>query len=491
MMGISEHYEFILPPLTRHGQGNFNDYLYTTGRATDDLWNGLWGIMRAYAQNQPDLLKLPSNPQGMAPTIANLGDFTGACPKLAPVRSFAVSAVRADQALPGNTLTYNRREMHKGTIHDPTAIIYVRDSDLDLNGRLKTDVPVEPLVLRAAAGDCINLQLTNRLPNGQQADLDGWNSLPMIVRQFNNNHIRPSSNVGLHPQLVFFDVTRSDGQNVGSNPVQTAAPGNKVDYQWYAGQIDVNAITQFASAVPIEFGAINLSPADPIKHAHKGAIGALIIEPQGSTWVEDPTSRASATVTAGSTTFRDFVLQFQTDINLRFGHPDSPIPNVAKIEDPEDSGHKAFNYRTEPMWKRFDYPPDLPLEDTNDINFAHAFHNEKIGNNPQTPIFTAQVGEGVRFRLLNPGGHARNNVFVLHGHIWRELPYINNSTRIGANPFSEWTGTFMGIGPSSHFDAVLENGAGGKFRVVGDFLFRTQVSTQVDGGLWGLLRVTP
>ena len=37
----------------------------------------------------------------------------------------------------------------------------------------------------------------------------------------------------------------------------------------------------------------------------------------------------------------------------------------------------------------------------------------------------------------------------------------------------------------------LENGAGGKFNVVGDFLFRTQVSTQVDGGLWGLLRVTP
>src|SRR5688500_19959858 len=24
------------------------------------------------------------------------------------------------------------------------------------------------------------------------------------------------------------------------------------------------------------------------------------------------------------------------------------------FEDPEDSGHKAFNYRTEPMWKRLD-----------------------------------------------------------------------------------------------------------------------------------------
>jgi manganese oxidase len=491
MMGISEHYEFIIPPLPKNGQGAFSDYLYTTGRATDDLWNGLWGILRAYGQSQTDLRKLPSNPNGMAPTIANIGDFDGVCPKSAPDREFHVSAVRADLALPGNTLVYNKREMHNGVIHDPTAILYVRDSDLDANFKLKENVPIEPLVLRAAAGECIAVQLTNRLPSGTQADLNGWNTLPMIVRQFNNNHIKPSSNVGLHPQLVFFDVTRSDGQNVGFNPTQTAAPGNKVTYQWYAGQLDINDVTKIATPTPIEFGAINLSPADPIKHAHKGAIGALIIEPKDSTWVEDTTSRASATVTSGGAIFRDFVLQFQTDLNLRFGHPDGPIPNVAGIEDPEDSGHKAFNYRTEPMWKRFNYAPETPLEQTREINFAHAFHNEKIGNNPQTPIFTAAAGQAIRFRLLNPGGHARNNVFVLHGHIWRELPYINNSTKIGANPTSEWTGTFMGIGPSSHFDVVPEHGAGGKYGVVGDFLFRTQVSTQVDGGLWGLLRVTP
>ena len=440
--------------------------------ATDDLWNGLWGILRSYGQSQTDLKKLPNNADGMAPTISNIGDFTGVCPKSAPTRTFNVSAVRADLALPGNTLVYNKREMHKGVIHDPTAILYVRDTDLDSAFKLKADVPIEPLVLRAAAGDCITVQLTNRLPAGVQADLDGWNTLPMIVRRFNNNHVKPSSNVGL-------------------NPTQTAAPGHKVTYQWYAGQLDVNDATGFATTTPIEFGAINLSPADPIKQAHKGAIGALIIEPKDSTWVEDTTSRASATVTSGTTVFRDFVLQFQTDINLRFGHPDGPIPNVAGIEDPEDSGHKAFNYRTEPMWKRFDYAPETPLEETREKNFAHAFHNEKIGNNPQTPIFTAAAGQPIRFRILNPGGHARNNVFVLHGHIWRELPYIDNSTKIGANPTSEWASTFMGIGPSSHFDVVPEHGAGGKWGVVGDYLFRTQVSTQVDGGLWGLLRVTP
>ena len=491
MMGISEHYEFIIPALPKNGQGAFADYLYTTGRATDDLWNGLWGILRSYGQSQADLLKLPSNANGMAPEISNIGDFTGVCPKTAPVRTFNVSAVRAVDVLADQTLIYNRRTIHKGVIHDPTAILYVRDSDLGADGKLIAGTPIEPLVLRAAAGDCISVSLTNRLPAGPQLDLDGWNTLPMIVRRFNNNHIKPSSNVGLHPQLVFFDVTRSDGQNVGFNPTQTAAPGHTVTYQWYAGQLDVDDATGFATATPIEFGAINLSPADPIKHAHKGAIGALIVEPQGSTWVEDATSRASATVTAGTEVFRDFVLQFQTDINLRFGNPDSPIPNVAGIEDPEDSGHKAFNYRTEPMWKRFNYAPETPLDQTRNINFSAAFANQKAGGEPQTPIFTATAGQPIRFRLLNPGGHARNNVFVLHGHIWRELPYVSNSTRIGPNPHSEWASSFMGIGPSSHFDVVPENGAGGKFRIVGDYLFRTQVSTQVDGGLWGLLRVIP
>ena len=45
-------------------------------------------------------------------------------------------------------------------------------------------------------------------------------------------------------------------------------------------------------ATPIEFGATNLISSDPIKHSNKGAIGSLIIEPQGSTWIEDELARA-------------------------------------------------------------------------------------------------------------------------------------------------------------------------------------------------------
>ncbi len=490
MMGISEHYEFILPSLPKNSVGNFADYLYTAGRATDDLWNGLWGIMRGYKGTQQDLLPLPNNDDGMAPLIRNVGDFNGVCPKSAPTRQFNVRAVRAIDVATNKGIIYNSRTMQGGVLHDPTAIIYVRDEDIDLvTGKLKAGITVEPLVLRAAAGECIGVTLYNKLPNDSQADLDGFNTLPMLIPNFNNNQIRPSRHVGLHPQLLFLDVTRSDGMNVGFNPTQTAAPGNKVDYQWYAGDVVVDPATNYANTPAIEFGSINLMSSDPIKHAHKGAFGALIIEPKGSTWTEVAGQRAAAVVTSGTTQFHDFVLQFQTDVNMRFGASNTAVPNLAEAEDPEDSGQKALNYRTEPMWKRMNFAPDTKLEITRTFDFTNAFSNTKVSGDPQTPVFYAKAGMPTRMRVLNAGGHARNNTFQVHGHIWRELPYSDQSTVLWDNPKNEFAPVWTGIGPSSHFDILLRNGAGGKFRIFGDFMFATRQSFMLDGGLWGILRV--
>ena len=93
--------------------------------------------------------------------------------------------------------------------------------------------------------------------------------------------------------------------------------------------------------------------------------------------------------------------------------------------------------------------------------------------------------------MLNSNGHARNNVFQVHGHIWQQEPYINNSTQIGNNPLSEWKGAQMGHGASNHMEVVPVNGAGGARKVPGDYLYRTQSSFQFDNGLWGIFRVTP
>ena len=515
MMGISEHYEFVVPKLPKNFNGNTADYLYSPGASVDDQWNGLWGLMRAYRSSRTDLAKLPSNPTGGAPFV-NPGDFNGVCPKVAPVTTYNVSAVLARDVLATGTLTYNSRTANGGALHDPTAIMFVRTADIDATtGKLKKGVPVEPLVLRAKAGDCLQVTLNNKLPKTGALDLDGFNTMPMIVEHFNANQVRPSSEVGLHPQNLFFDVTRSDGVNVGSNPVQTVKPGLSTTYQWYAGEVVPNS-TNAGVFSAIEFGATGLSSSDPIKHSNKGAIGSLIIEPQGSTWTEDIGSRAQATVTnSNGASFREFVMMLQNDINMRWSGnigltaskliDGVAVPNTAQAEDSEDSGQKAVNYRTEPLWKRMGFDPDTPLTGTpepgepvdtrtptRDYDFTNVLSNSQIGGyDPETPVFTANAGQDVRIRLLQPGGHARNNVFMLHGHIWEEEPYAKGSAIIGSNPFSEWKGAQYGVGPGSHFDFLLKHGAGGAFAVPGDYLYRTFSSMQFDGGIWGIFRVNP
>ena len=426
------------------------------------------------------------------PTDFPTGKSTGAsiCPGTAPKRKINVTAVNA-WALPNGQLIYNSRAGNGGALNDPTAIMYFRSSDIDAYGKVKAGVPIEPLVVRANAGECIQFNLENRLPKALP-DLDGFNTMANLLFHFNANQVKPSSQVGLHPQLLAYNVANSDGKNVGFNPNQTVGPGGVVRYSWYAGDVVVSGGRRIGT--PIEFGATNLISSDPIKHSNKGAIGSLIIEPQGSTWIEDTTSRAQATVTkADGTSFREFVVQFQTDINMRFADG-SAVPNIGGptgAEDPEDSAQKAINYRTEPLWKRMNYAPETPFENTRNFDFTNVLTNAQVAGDPQTPVFTAQAGQAVRFRILNANGHMRNNVFNLHGHFWQDEPFTNNSKSIGNNPLSEFKGALYGIGPSSHYEVIPVNGAGGGRRVPGDYLYRTQESFMFDGGLWGIFRVRP
>ncbi|HEU5093065.1 MAG TPA: hypothetical protein VFT30_10285, partial [Nitrospira sp.] len=400
------------------------------------------------------------------PTDFPTGKSSGAsiCPGSAPKRKINVTAVNA-WALPAGKLIYNSRAGNGGALNDPTAIMYFRSEDIDSYGRVKAGVPIEPLVVRARAGECIQFNLENRLPK-TLPDLDGFNTMSNLLFHFNTNQVKPSNQVGLHPQLLAYNVANSDGKNVGFNPNQTVGPGGVVRYSWYAGDVVINGGRRIGT--PIEFGATNLISSDPIKHSNKGAIGSLIIEPQGSTWIEDSTSRAQATVTkSDGTSFREFVIQFQTDINLRFADG-SAVPNLGGpggAEDPEDSAQKAINYRTEPLWKRMNYAPQTPFENTRNFDFTNVLTNAQVGGDPQTPVFTAQAGQAVRFRILNANGHMRNNVFNLHGHFWQDEPFTNNSKSIGDNPLSEFKGTVYGIGPSSHYEVIPVNGAGGARRV--------------------------
>ena len=138
MMGISEHFEFVVPRLPRKYDGKTADYLYQPGKGVDDQWNGLWGLMRVYATKRVDLLELPNNPKNNTLDLANQGDFNGVCPKTAPVRTYKVTAVNT-KALPEGTLVYNPRETIWRRLHDPTAIMFFRSEDIDpISGQVKS-----------------------------------------------------------------------------------------------------------------------------------------------------------------------------------------------------------------------------------------------------------------------------------------------------------------------------------------------------------------
>ena len=108
--------------------------------------------------------------------------------------------------------------------------MYFRSSDIDAYGKVKAGVPIEPLVVRARAGECINFSLENKLPK-VLPDLDGFNTMTNLLFHFNANQVRPSNQVGLHPQLLAYNVANSDGKNVGFNQTrrldQAASPGTR------------------------------------------------------------------------------------------------------------------------------------------------------------------------------------------------------------------------------------------------------------------------
>jgi hypothetical protein len=355
---LSEHFELMVK-VPRAG-----DYLYSTSASLEGNSSGLWGLLRAYPTKQPNLVTLASNPNPTdlpyaPPSLSTDCDQGRPCQ-----RKLAVTALTIEQLLGGTNqaLIYNGRglTLDRGlatneTLTDPDAIVYVRDEDLCApgsdacvpGGRLKRGRVVEPLVLRAAAGDVVQLTLTNAM-NGYEpvfgAPISGARVGMPYTNPFQSITLEPSTSVGLHPQLLATDVRSSDGINVGANPNSTVAPGQSHTFTWYAGTIAAGPAGT-PVATPVEFGAVNLLPSDPLNQAYRGLFGGLVVEPEGSRWVEDPGDASQATVfTADGHVFRDFVVNGQDDADILLnGQSNYQAGNALS----------AVNYRTEPAIYRY------------------------------------------------------------------------------------------------------------------------------------------
>jgi hypothetical protein len=393
--------------------------------------------------------------------------------------------------------------------------MYVFSEDNDtVSHKLKG--PLEPLILRANAGDCIVVNLTNGVgPNAAPVtDERAWPQ-PFDIKVPNTNiyqfgTVVASSYVGLHPQLLSYDGASDGGINVGYNAKpQAVARGQKITYNWYAGNIS-RTQTGALTYTPVEFGSLNLLPSDSLMQHQWTLFGGMVIEPAGSKWTCDaedntgkkiqvpcqPTpgfdpskvknyTRASATVTpAGGATFREFVAMVSEDLILNA------------------QNRSAINYRTEPTYYRYGHtdpgnnpiPPGPPFA-ANQNNVCALSNALPLPANPanptgdpQTPIFTANAGTPVRFRLMHPEGTGTAQVFTVNGHVWQREPYANDSTVIGNNQLSQWLGSHDSHGGTDHYDLVIDK-AGGQNGVPGDYLYTTFVPNQNIYGSWGIFRV--
>lgn len=443
------------PSILTGGAGAPGDYRYGS-TALDDQWLGNWGIFRVPGARVADLQPLPDR---VAPATGS------AWPALAPGDSYTTKA----RPVPNQTAvcvkgaplrTYNVDAITRDIVYDPTT----GDHDpFGLQYKLSTDTSTNPgpLFLRANAGDCVKIVLTNKLGT--------WNGVhPDDVPLPADNPFPWGRRVGLHASLVDSLVSQHDGAAVGYNFDSTAAPGQSITYYW-----SVPADLEGGTGNLIDLG-------DRRGHVHHGLFGGILIEPKGSTWTDPKTGAPIVTGSSADIKWtdaakvarkqREFVVAYQDGVNLRTA-TGAPVPIASIIEDPYELGNRAINYRTARMAPR-------------SVAAGSVYAMSSLVNgDPATPVFLAHATDQVNLRVMQSSDRGRAHTFIMSGHSWNYQP---------RDPTSTQRSTLGTVLSGRSFSVWLTGGAGGTAGLTGDYLYRDGLlPNQVNAGLWGILRVLP
>lgn len=413
------------------------DYLYYSG-GIDDLWLGLWGIIRAYAVPHERLLPLC----GMRPVAP-----VKTPPHGAVIRKFEIAAIQSD-------IVYNRFGDH-----DPEGLIFVPMKQAH-DGMCGKKDPV-PLVLRANAGDWIEVTLHNLFDPKKPIEYHDYPSVPLDFPH------EPGNRVSLSPQFLKYDPVCSSGINVGYNAAeQTVAPGGGIKYLWHADR---------------EYGTVLLNSFGDLRnHRYHGLFGAIIIEPTGALYYNgirqtDENYNENAVITApGAETFREFVLFAHNGIRLidkngeliKTTEQDLTGDETGhEAPDHEDTGEKGYNYRSERFFNRLKRIPAISK-----------IFDSKAHGDPSTPLLKSYVGERVVIRYLMPADKPRNISFLLHGHNWRAQP---------DDPLSRVIPVRGAVSVGNVFNIEPE-----PTKCKGDYLYRSgSLRWDVESGMWGIFRI--
>jgi manganese oxidase len=380
---------------------------------------------------------------------------------------------------------------------------------------------IQPLVLRARLGECVQINLTNRLTAAARGG-PGFTANPVVTQPGGV----PS--VSIDVAGVSFDAAAGDGgQAVGNNPTGVMVPpGASHTYRYFLDPLMGEGVRVFRSG------------GDSSQLTQHGLFGALVAEPAGSTWLDPDTgvdrtddrtfNSFAAIIRPGSgTSFREFTLlyhEFGDEMfNLRrppreTGTSISCLPSTdgLGLGDPfpmKDEaltiaqcgystsayrpGSRGLNYRSESFYRRLETQARRGLLNEAGLNAAESLAYGSYANgDPATPMPRSYLGEPTKMRLAHAGGETLH-VHHLHGggDRWPMNPnavannFAGGLQKTPPNNASSVMLDSQTLGPAESYDARIECGAGGCQQAAGDFLYHCHIAHHYLAGMWSFWRV--
>jgi FtsP/CotA-like multicopper oxidase with cupredoxin domain len=365
--------------------------------------------------------------------------------------------------------------------HDPVGKMYALTSRLpDVRAQEASqkvsvglrDDAIQPLVIRANQGDCVEINYTNTATGGD---------------------------FGMHIDGLEFNVS-SSGDAIGANVSSGPAPGQSRTYRF---------------AIPVDArleGGHYLHPGPGYRAAvDHGLFGALVVEPPGSTYWDASTpgqqlasgweaiikpggvnSTCVTTSRVPTCAFREGALlhhEIGNDNELLKDKNGADIPLVDNTTGSYRPGGFALNYRSEPFRNRLL---------TNPKEKSHAYSSYTFGE-PSTPMMRGYLADPTKIRLMHVGAE-KFHVFHLHGggDRWRYNPVADTTFNYAQTGLKKDPETVLSpsqrldsqsIGPGETYNLEIEGGAGGVQQSAGDFLYHCHIAKHYVSGMWSVWRV--
>lgn len=320
---------------------------------------------------------------------------------------------------------------------------------------------VQPFIVRAHVGDCVQLNLTNKLPE------------PVSM------HVHRAA------------TPPGQGMALGANDPDLTLPGATRSYVAYIPPLEGMEGAHFLH-----------SHADARFQTKHGLFGAIVAEPEGSSWLTaagEPSrsGQEAIIVQPGQSDFREYVLLMHDEVEL-VDKSLAALPTLSTYGE-YGPGTKAINLRTEPFMDRFLYQDGLAnagvLPRPHDKSQGYGSYTY---GDPAHFIPRAYVGDPTKFRLVN-AGPGQHHVFHLHGggDRWRASPVSDDAQfDIGLtkhNPINRSASEridVQNVGPGESYNLVIEGGAGGVQQSVGDFLYHCHIVEHYVAGMFSFWRVS-